>query len=225
MKMYDLKNQDKPRERLMSLGVRSLSDVELLAILIGSGTKEQNVFQIAVDVLKQYSLKELKELSYDKITKIHGIKAAKASVILAAFELARRSMQNENPKPSFKYAKDIYQHIYEDIMLEEKEVIIVLYVDCKLRLLKKYVNSGSYTHQIEIPLKEIIRNALEYHAYGVILIHNHPSGELEPSEADIEATFEIKELLLRLEILLLDHLVVTKTSFYSMAEHNIICLD
>ena len=72
MKMYDLKNQDKPRERLMSLGVRSLSDVELLAILIGSGTKEQNVFQIAVDVLKQYSLKELKELSYDKITKKIG---------------------------------------------------------------------------------------------------------------------------------------------------------
>lgn len=117
MNVKDLSKEDRPRERLIKVGPRALSDVELLAILIGSGTKTSTVLELATEILKQYTLVDLKDLTYEKINKIKGIKQAKACQLLVCFEIARRSSQIPKYRGSLETAKDIYEYIYDEIYL------------------------------------------------------------------------------------------------------------
>lgn len=222
MKIEDLKRKDRPRERLIALGPRALSDVELLAVLLGSGTKDCCVLDMASRILKKYSPKELKELSYNQMIQLYGIKTAKACQLLACFELARRGGQAQNSKASLETATDIYSYVYDEIFLEFNEVILCILVDCKLKPIKKLVERGDSPHQVAIPIKKFIKEALACQAYGIILVHNHPSGDVEASEADIFSTKEFQSILATLDILLLDHLVVSASSYYSMHEHGIL---
>lgn len=222
MKLTDLKEEDRPRERLVCLGPQALSDVELLAILIGSGTKEHTVLDIASQILKQHTLPEIKNLTYDQFIKFNGINKAKACLLLACFELAKRGSQRKVERKSLEDPSDIYDYIYKEIFLESTEVLIAILVDCKLRPLKKLIFRGDSTHQVGIPIKSIVLEALEGKAYGIILVHNHPSGDVNPSSADEMVTIEFQEILLSLELLLVDHLIVSDKEFYSMHEHGLL---
>ncbi|MDE7161852.1 MAG: DNA repair protein RadC [Anaeroplasmataceae bacterium] len=222
MNIKDLKITDRPRERLEKLGAQALSDVELLAILIGSGTKNHTVLDISSQILQSYSLSELKDLSYDKLARIHGIKRAKACLLMACFELARRSSIKNQEHLSLEKPKDIYDYIYGDVYLESTEIVIFILVDCKLKPIKKYVFRGDSTSQVDLPIKRIVYEALEWKAYGVILAHNHPSGDVVASSADIETTRFVQQILASLDILFLDHLVVSNKEYYSMEEHGIL---
>ncbi|MDE6660831.1 MAG: DNA repair protein RadC [Anaeroplasmataceae bacterium] len=225
MNMKDLKIEDRPRERIEKLGPKVLSDTELLAILIGSGTQDHTVFEIASSILKKYSLSELKDITFSNLLKIKGIKKAKACQLLACFELARRSAVKVKNTLCLETKEDIYHYIYHEIYLESNEIIIVIFLDCKLRPIKTLIERGSSTHQVEIPLRGLILEALETKAYGIILVHNHPSGEVEASLSDIETTLNLKQILMPLNILLIDHLVVSSTNYYSMAEHGLLSLE
>lgn len=222
MKLTDLKAEDRPRERLASLGPQALSDVELLAILIGSGTKNLTVLDIASQILKQYTLPELKELTYNQFMKLNGIKKAKACLLLSCFELAKRGSQRKVEHMGLEQSKDIYDFVYQDIYLESLEIIIVILVDCKLKPLKKFIFREDSTHQVGIPVKSIIFQALEWKAYGIILVHNHPSGDVHPSSADVSSTLELQNILMSLNILLVEHLVVSNQEYYSMHEHGLL---
>lgn len=222
MHLKELNNNDKPRERILKNGARALSDIELLAIIIGSGTKENDVFSIATNILKKYKLYELKDLTYEKLSRIKGIKQAKATKLLACFELARRCSFKSDEKISLITPKDIYELIYPEIYLESNEIIISILVDCKLKPIKKYIERKGYSHQVDVPLRKIVLDALDSNAYGLILVHNHPSGDVLPSSADICVTFKIKNILTSLDILFLDHLVVSKDKYYSMNEYGIL---
>ncbi len=222
MDIKELNNNDKPRERILKNGPRALSDTELLAIIIGSGTKENDVFAIAITILKKYKLYELKDITYEKLSRIKGIKQAKATKLLACFELARRCSMKNDEKISLITPKNIYEFIYPEIYLESNEIIISILVDCKLKPIKKIIERRGYSHQVDVPLRKIILDALDSNAYGLILVHNHPSGDVIPSNADITATINIKNLLSSLDILFLDHLVVSKDNFYSMNEYGIL---
>ncbi|MDE6241964.1 MAG: DNA repair protein RadC [Anaeroplasmataceae bacterium] len=224
MNIKDLRKDDRPRERIAQFGAKALSDTELLAILIGSGTKEHTVLDIASTILKKYRLSELKDLTYSNLLKIKGIKKAKACQLLACFELARRGAKKEKNHPSLETAEDIYNYIYHEIYLESNEIIIAILLDCKLRPIKTLVERGNSSHEIEIPVRRIIQEALDAKAYGIVLVHNHPSGEVDASIADIEATQELNDILMSLNILLLDHLVVSSSEYFSMNEHGLLSL-
>ncbi|MDE6414694.1 MAG: DNA repair protein RadC [Anaeroplasmataceae bacterium] len=224
MNMKDLRMDDRPRERIVKLGAKALSDTELLAILIGSGTQEHTVLDVASSILKKYSLPELKELTYSSLLKIKGIKKAKACQLLACFELARRGAIKEKNIPSLETSEDIYNYIYHEIYLESSEIIIAILLDCKLRPLNTLVERGNSSHKIEIPARGIVQKALELKAYGIVLVHNHPSGDVNASLADIEATQELKQILMPLDILLLDHLVVSSRDYFSMNEHGLLSI-
>lgn len=222
MDIKELNNDDKPRERILKNGARALSDIELLAIIIGSGTKENDVFSIASTILKKYKLYELKDITYEKLARIKGIKQAKATKLLACFELVRRCSAKNDNKIALITPKDIYEFIYPEIYLESNEIIISILVDCKLKPIKRFIERRGYSHQIDVPLRKIVLDALDSNAYGLILVHNHPSGDVIPSNADIGVTIKIKNILSNLDILFLDHLVVSKDNFYSMNEYGIL---
>lgn len=222
MDLKELNNADKPRERILKNGARALSDIELLAIIIGSGTKENDVFCIAAAILKKYKLYELKDITYEKLSRIKGIKQAKATKLLACFELARRCSIRNKDKIALITPKQIYEYIYPEIYLESNEIIISILVDCKLKPIKTFIERKGYSHQVDVPLRKIVLDALDSNAYGLILAHNHPSGDVIPSNADINVTIEIKKILTKLDILFLDHLVVSKDTYYSMNEYGIL---
>lgn len=222
MNIKDLQNKDRPRERLMRMGPRALSDVELLSILIGSGTKDVAVFDIASHILQQYTLPQLKDITYAKLIEFKGIHQAKACQLLSCFELARRGSQKAFVQKSLETAEAIYSYVYDEIFLESSEIIIVLLVDCKLKPIKKIVERGESSYQVFLPVKRIVAEALAVQAYGLILVHNHPSGEVEPSKADIAATIELKRILCFLDILLLEHLIVSATEYFSMEEYGLL---
>lgn len=222
MDVKDLQANDRPRERLLSLGASSLSDVELLAILIESGSRGGGVFDIAVELLNTYPLSSLKDLDYKKISAISGIKQAKACQLLACFELARRASKWKKDGLVLEKSVDIYQYTYDEFYLETTEIVLALFLDCKLHLIDKLKHKGDTSHSTTIPLRSIITRALNCKAYAVILVHNHPSGDIAPSQADIKVTYEIWQILLKLDIVLLDHLVVSENSYYSFAEHGLL---
>ncbi len=225
MNVKDLSKEDRPRERLIKVGPRALSDVELLAILIGSGTKTSTVLELATEILKQYTLVDLKDLTYEKINKIKGIKQAKACQLLVCFEIARRSSQIPKYRGSLETAKDIYEYIYDEIYLESSEIILAILCDCKLHPIKKIVIRGDEAHQVNFPTKKIITHALNIKAYAIILVHNHPSGDIHPSKIDIKATLDFQQLLNTLDILLLEHLVVSPSAYFSMHEHGLLSMN
>lgn len=218
----NLENNEKPRERLIQKGVEVLSNIELLAIILGSGTKTMDVLALSEKILSQYSICELKDLNYEKMVEIHGIKQAKACQLIASFELARRAVSVENDKESLDTPKRIFEYIRGDFYLASQEVLLVVFVDCKLRPIKKKNYTSNSTHQIGIPIKDLVSDAIVCHAYGIVMAHNHPSGSLGPSSADIESTNHLYMILEQMDILLLDHLIVSYDSYYSMLEHGII---
>ncbi len=222
MNVKDLNVEDRPRERLLKHGPRVLSDAELLAILIGSGTRDSHVFDIAHAILHTYTLTQLKELSYEKLIKIRGIKQAKACQLLTCFEIARRSSKRTIAKASLESPKDIYDYVYNQIYLESHEILIAILCDCKLHPIKMLIERSDSTHQVGFPAKKILTKALEFEAYAIILVHNHPSGEVTPSKADIMTTLEFQHILIPLDIILLDHLVASPSEYYSMNEHGLL---
>ncbi len=222
MKLKELTLNDRPRERLIAKGANALSDVELLAIMIGSGTKKENVLDIALKITKNYTLKELKDLSYQKLIMITGIKRAKACQLLACFELARRAHILDLKKESLTNAKQIYNYLYADFYLEDREVIGIIYLDCKLKPIKKSLFSSVNSFDVELPLKTIVHECLDNKAYGIVLAHNHPSNELNPSQADLAVTYELEKILTTMEINLFDHLIIGKEGYYSFLEHGLL---
>ena len=225
MKVKELEIHERPRERLIEKGANALSNVELLAILLGSGTSREDVVQLSERICRKYSFSKLKELSYEELIQIDGIKMAKATQLLACFEIVKRAMNKELYRVEFQHPSKIFEYVYSDIMLLEEEVLIVLYVGCKLQILKKSIFSSFSGFLVEFPTKKIISEALSCHAYGIIFVHNHPSGEVLPSKEDIEVTLNFKRVLSYLQIILLDHFVVSTTNYYSFLGHGLFTRD
>ena len=222
MKLKELTIKDRPRERLIEKGANALNDIELLAIMIGSGTKKENVLDIALKITKKYTLKELKDLTYQKLIMIPGIKSAKACQLLAAFELARRAHILNIKKESLTSARQIYDYLYADFYLEDKEAIAIIYLDCKLKPIKKSLFNSVNSFDVNLPIKIIIHECLDNKAYGIVMAHNHPSNDLKPSEADLNVTFQLIGLLNTMEINLFDHLIIGREEYYSFLEHGLL---
>ncbi len=216
---------DRPREKLLRKSSAALSDSELLAILIGHGTREKSAVDLAREVLElgKNNLNELGKLSIKELLKIKGIGEVKALILLAALELGRRrhsSLLAE--KVIIKQSSDIAGYLQSALKDLSYEVFGVLFLNQANRVNHfEIISQGGITGTVADP-RIILRKALEEEAVNIILCHNHPSGNLKPSRADEELTQKIKEAARFLDIKVLDHIIVSDQGYYSFADEGIL---
>jgi DNA repair protein RadC len=217
--------EDRPREKLLLKGTSALSDAELVAILIGSGTPKMSAVELSKKILLQgnNNLNELARLSVRDLMKIKGIGEAKAITIVAALELGRRRKeQDPEEKPKITSSKDAFDLLKGEMMDLPKEEFWVLLMNRANRVIKKKrISEGGVSGTVADP-KIIYKIALEELASGLIVAHNHPSGNLQASQSDLDLTKKLKEAGKFLEIQLLDHIIIANQKYLSFADEGMI---
>ncbi|MEM9857548.1 MAG: DNA repair protein RadC [Bacteroidota bacterium] len=217
--------EDRPREKLALKGKSALSEAELIAILIGSGTASMSAVDVAKGILNssENDLNRLAKLTVKDLTKFKGIGEAKAISIVAALELGRRRKETEViKKPKIRSSKDAYDLMKPDLLdLSHEEFWCLLLNRSNIVIKKQLISSGGVSGTVADP-KIIYKAALEELASGIILIHNHPSGNMKPSQADINLTKKMKTAAKALDISLYDHLIFTEQGFFSFADENLL---
>ena len=216
---------DRPREKLQIKGAATLSDSELLAILINNGNKEKSALDIAKDILKigGNNLNELGKLSLKDLQKVKGIGIAKAITIAAALELGRRRQASDAlEKTVIRTSGNIAQYLRATIKDFSYEVFAVIFLN-KANKINHFeiISRGGITGTVADP-RVILKIALEQGATSVILCHNHPSGNLKPSRADEELTQKIKIAARYLDIVVMDHVIVSEDGYYSFADDGLL---
>lgn len=215
-----------PREKLVKYGASSLEEFELLAIILGSGTKNDDVFTISKNIIASIeSIKNLKDYSYLELTKIKGIKLAKATKLIASIELAKRIFEYVPKKIRLKNPKSIYDLIKLDFIGKEQEELMIIFVDRKSILISKKIMAIGTNEMINVDLRAIVKEAIKINAFGLILVHNHPSDNLFPSESDLKTTKLLNKMLKIFNITLLDHLIISENNYYSFLEHHNLKLE
>ncbi|SFE79383.1 DNA repair protein RadC [Chitinophaga sp. CF118] len=218
-------NDDKPREKLMNKGVNALSDAELLAILLNNGHKQKSAIELAQEVLRSAAsnLCELGKQSVSQLKKIRGIGNAKAITIIAAVELSRRRQASYTlQKKTISNGSEAALYFKPLIGDNNHESFHVMYLNNASKIIRiSCVSKGGITNTFADP-RVIFKEALELEATRIILCHNHPSGSLRPSNADISITKKIKEAGLLLDITVLDHIIVSEAGYCSMVEDGFI---
>jgi len=216
---------DRPREKLMIKGKGHLSKAELIAILIGSGNKEESAVQLAQTILNSVSnnLAELSSLGLNELMKFKGIGEAKAISIIAALELGKRRLSEDVlVRKKITSSQDAFQVLYSALSDKKYEEFWVLMLDRANQIIKKvHISEGGMAGTVADP-KKIFKLALDLNASSVILAHNHPSNNLKPSQNDIDLTKKLKSAARLLDIEVLDHLIFGNDSYYSFADESMI---
>ena len=216
---------DRPREKLLANGISSLSNSELIAILLNHGTRDKSALELAQDVLKlsKDNLNELGKLSVKELMKIHGIGEAKAIGLVAAMELGRRRYaMASREKAVVTSSADVADYLQISLKDYKHEVFAVLFLNRSNKVNHfQIVSEGGITGTVADP-RIILKKALEENAVNIILCHNHPSGSLKPSKADEELTYKIKEAAKYFDIKVLDHVIVSDDGYYSFADEGIL---
>jgi DNA repair protein RadC len=227
-KNYSIKDwalEDRPRERLMAKGVKSLSNTELIAILIGSGTKKQSAVDLAKTVLNscEHNLNELAKRSVEELQQIKGIGQARAINIMAAMELARRQKTDSfREKKKITCSRDAYEKLASQMIHLTREEFRVMYLNKANRVLEiREVSSGGISGTV-YDLTVVFKLAILLEAPNLILSHNHPSGNLQPSEADKEITKKTITAGKLMNIHVVDHLIIGENGYYSFADEGLI---
>ena len=220
MKIKDLPKVERPREKLMQYGAGRLSNSELLAIILGSGKKGENVIDLANKILKKFRADNLPNLSFSEIKDFSGLGPAKACKIIASFELGKRLLKDKIAG-LYLDPKDVWKEL-KDIQGLKKEHFVVFYLDTRNQEIKREIVSvGSLNANLVHP-REVFEPAVRNLAAQIILAHNHPSGDPEPSEDDLEITKRLVEAGKILGIEVIDHIIVTKGGFLSFKEKELI---
>lgn len=225
MKISEIPESDRPREKLANRGAGSLSDAELLAIFLRTGLRGKSAISLAEELIRtKGSLRELSRCSASEIANaISGIGPAKAAELCAAFELGKRLARGAGERPVLDSADVIEQVFGPELRAMDREVVLALLLDTKLRLIRsEEIALGSLNECVAHP-REIFRPAIVHRAYAVVLLHNHPSGDPSPSQADHRLTRQLSQAATLLQINLLDHIVIGDASggrrpYYSFRE-------
>jgi DNA repair protein RadC len=214
---------DRPREKLIAKGKKALSDAELIAILIGSGNREESAVGLSKRILKSVNgnINELAKLSVEKLSTFKGIGEAKAISIITGLELGkRRQLEVALEKPKITSSKDV-ANLMQPILgdLEHEEFWVLFLNNSNKVVAKSQISKGGLTATI-VDIRLVFKRALELTSVGIIVCHNHPSGKLQPSNADKNLTQRIKEAGITLDIKLLDHLIITENAYFSFADEG-----
>lgn len=224
MKISDISAQDRPRERMMSHGPRALSNAELLAIIIRTGTGKENAVELAHRVLALTGgrLSEMQVLSMERLCTISGIKKAKAMQIVAALEFSRRIAEDlaYSSFSTIDGPEDAYRHLRPLFASDRVEECWCLFLKKNSKVLGSMFICRGGESVTSIDNRTIIRKALDLGAKGVIISHNHPSGIVEPSKEDIKATECLQNALETCDLMLMDHIILGENSYYSMSANK-----
>lgn len=220
-KIKDLPKILRPREKLAARGEEALSDSELLAILLGSGYRGKNVKELASLILRRFTLEGLAKKSFKELVGVKGIGNAKACQIKAAFELAKRVFNiNKNELPIINAPHKAVEQVAH-IRKAKKENFVVIYLNARHQMIfKDTISIGSLSMSVVHP-REVFQPAIEHSAFAVILVHNHPSGDPEPSEHDMELTNDLVKAGDLLGIQVLDHIIVTDKKFTRLGKKQL----
>lgn len=217
---------DRPREKLMLKGVTSLSNSELLAILINNGTTNKSAVDLAKDLLTacNNNLQRLGELNFKQIVelKIKGLGPAKAISIAAALELGIRRDATEKKKDKIVFSRDIADFLQAQLQYKNHEVFVVIFLNVVQKILHHEIISEGGIDKVMIEPRTILKKALDYNAKSIILCHNHPSGSLKPSRQDLSLTERVKEAAAFFDMQVIDHIIVSNEGYYSFADEGLI---
>ncbi len=215
-KIKDIPKVDRPREKLEKYGPEKLSDPELLAILLRTGTKGVNVVELSKKILRKFPKEELTQASFQDLKNTFGLGKSKAAEIMACFELGRRKLKGKqsililSPKDVWEACKDIRDH--------KKEHFVVFYLDTRNQEIQREIISVGILNANLIHPREVFEPAVRHTAAHIIVAHNHPSGNPEPSDDDIAITKRLQEAGKILGIEVLDHVIVTKMAYLSLKD-------
>jgi DNA repair protein RadC len=221
LRVRDLPLPDRPREKMIAAGASALSVAELVAVLWGVGTKREEVLAMAKRTLREYGEKAVgNELSPARLAQTADIPIQKACQLIAGFELGRRYYSHNNGRPVHVRNLDQAFDYLKDMGLSNKEQLRGLYLNSRYQVIHdELISVGSLTANIVHP-REVFQPAIEHSAVAVIIAHNHPSGVLEPTAADLEVTTQLRAAGELLGISLLDHLIISSTDYISIIKAN-----
>lgn len=227
MKIKDIPVSERPRERLIEYGSNSLSNEELLAIILKQGTKNKSAKELGLDLLNNINdISELENITLEKLTKIKGIGQAQALTLLATIELGKRIFLKN--KYSKKYilnnAKDIYDYMKYLMNNKKQEYFYCLYVNNKKELIERKLLFMGTVNRSTVHPREVFKNAYLCSASGIICVHNHPTGDINPSNEDIFFTKSLVSIGNMNGIPVLDHVIIGNDNYYSMHDSGIIDL-
>lgn len=228
MQKLNIKNwneSDRPREKLLQKGPSALSVAELIAILINSGNKNKTAVELSREILNSVAnnLSELSKKSANELMKFDGIGEAKAISIIAALELGRRRAgENMKLKQKITGSKDAYNCIFPELCDKTTEEFWIILLDRSNGVIKKQkLSHGGLTGTV-VDIRETFRYAIENKATGIIVCHNHPSGNINPSDEDKKITSKLKDASKLMDINLLDHIIFGENSYFSFADEGLI---
>lgn len=225
IKILQLAEEDRPREKLLLKGKSALSDAELIAILIGSGTPSMSAVDLSRHILSavNHDLFSLARLTIQDLKKFKGIGEAKAISIIAALELGRRRKDSEpTQKIKITCSQDIYSLMKSDLQDEQIEYFYLILLNRSNHVLKKHLISQGGTAGTVVDTKLVFKAALEHFAQSMILVHNHPSGNLKPSEQDKRLTERLVKVGKEMDLPVLDHVIFTDVGYFSFADEGMI---
>lgn len=221
-KIKELPLNDRPVERLINIGSNALSNDELLAIVLKTGTKELSSKELALQILNKKSFPELVNITYEELTSIKGIGTKKATMLLATIELAKRINKEIDTIKGIKmnHPKLIYEYYKNILKYEKQENFYVIYLDNNGTIIKdKLLFLGTINYSMVSP-REIFKEAYLCGATSIVLLHNHPSNNVLPSSNDYMTTKHIKEIGDILGVKVVDHIIIGKTKYYSLKEND-----
>lgn len=220
MKLKEIPIHERPIERLIKNGASSLSDEELIAIILRTGTKKESVKEVARNlILKTGKLSNLDNMNIHELKKIDGIGTSKAAMIIAFMEIATRINKEPYEENIKVTSPEIIFNKYKNIMKNKKqEEFYVIFLDNSKKIIKETMLFKGTINQSVVHPREIFKEAYKLSASSIICIHNHPSGNIEPSKSDIEVTKKINEIGNIFDIKLIDHIIIGKEKYYSFLE-------
>ena len=219
-RISDFTDESRPREKLLALGAASLSDAELLAILLGSGTREMNVLELANSILRDNGgLNGLRKLGKEHLSEIKGVGPAKSAGILASIELGRRfskAINADEERQRIYCAEDVWEYLHYEMAPLDHEELRIICLDTKYYVMDEYLLYRGTINTSNIRIAEIFRRPLQLNAAAFVMAHNHPSGDPKPSAADLVTTRKVIEVGKAMELPLLDHVIIGAGGYTSL---------
>lgn len=222
IKFEKLKNNEKPREKLLKNGVQSLTDQELISLIIRTGNKSYSSIKISRDLINDYkTLKNLLDADVNELMQNKYLGIAKASSIVAALELSKRIIKNDSVIKKITNPSDVYEYMRSLLFSQNKEHLYLINLDHKNNIISHKLLSIGTSNQTLIEVREIFRYALKNNSHSIIIVHNHPSNDPTPSKEDIEITKKIAKAGSDIGIILLDHIIFCDKDFTSLKALNL----
>lgn len=220
--LKEMTAMEKPREKLYSFGPSSLTDYELLAIILRTGTRDKSVIDISIELLKYLNtINNLQNITIEELLEFKGIGKTKAIELLATIELGKRITNYQNDKTFIKGTNDTYNYLKSKLSHLEQEHFVAIFLSPNNEIITdKIISIGTTTSTIANP-KDVIKYALKYSAYAIIVAHNHPTGNVSPSKHDIDFTIDLEKACRIVDIILIDHVIIGKNNYFSFKHKSI----